>query len=318
MKIERSRTRTLENYLELARDRFGNEYSYERVREPVSFHTKVEIFHTKCGNWYEQKIGSHAVLGNTCFSCSRKQAKQKITHSYEQFIETAKNIHGDKYDYSKAIYINSSSKVEIGCLKCGNWFWQKVNSHTTGCKSGCPRCVNRFTMQNDEFINKCKIVHGDNFDYSRVLYTGAKTKIEIGCKKCKTWFWQLPGCHHNRKHGCPECLINKKVSAAETHWLNKLNIPEEYRQLHIPSTKFHADALVGNTVYEFYGSYWHGDPRVVDHNKINAICNKTFSDLYKETIEREQCIKSLGYDVKFVWEYDHLQNDLLFSTSHPV
>ena len=55
----------------------------------------------------------------------------------EEFIEKAKKIHGDKYDYSKSEYTLSHNKVCIICPTHGE-FWQKPNSHTNG--QGCPCC----------------------------------------------------------------------------------------------------------------------------------------------------------------------------------
>ena len=58
----------------------------------------------------------------------------------ENFIETARKIHGDKYDYSKVEYINNSTKVCIICPEHGE-FWQTPNKHLSGC--GCPKCAGK-------------------------------------------------------------------------------------------------------------------------------------------------------------------------------
>ena len=50
---------------------------------------------------------------------SRKKTK-------EQFIAEAKNVHGDKYDYSKVVYIDANTKVTIICPIHG-MFFQKPN-----------------------------------------------------------------------------------------------------------------------------------------------------------------------------------------------
>ena len=62
---------------------------------------------------------------------------QKKTKT-EIFIEKARKIHGDKYDYSKAEYINAKTKICIICPKHGE-FWQEPYSHVNlGC--GCFKC----------------------------------------------------------------------------------------------------------------------------------------------------------------------------------
>jgi hypothetical protein len=57
----------------------------------------------------------------------------------EEFVASACLIHGNKYDYSKVVYINSKKKVIIICKIHGE-FSQIPNSHLTG--SGCPKCFN--------------------------------------------------------------------------------------------------------------------------------------------------------------------------------
>jgi hypothetical protein len=55
-----------------------------------------------------------------------------------------------------------------------------------------------------------------------------------------------------------------------------------------------------DTVYEFHGSYWHGDPTVYQREEM--LLSKTAGQLYDETIERENIIKSLGYNLVVMWE----------------
>lgn len=54
-----------------------------------------------------------------------------------EFIERARKVHGDKYDYSKAQYVNSQTKVCIVCPIHGE-FWQTPKNHLQ--KHGCPMC----------------------------------------------------------------------------------------------------------------------------------------------------------------------------------
>ena len=56
----------------------------------------------------------------------------------EDFIRKAKAVHGDKYDYSKVIYVNNKTKVWIICPIHGE-FWQAPDKHIK-CRQGCPKC----------------------------------------------------------------------------------------------------------------------------------------------------------------------------------
>ena len=61
---------------------------------------------------------------------------KKLTQ--EEFIQKAKEIHRDKYDYSKVHYINNYTNVCIICPEHGE-FWQTPKSHLKGCE--CPQCA---------------------------------------------------------------------------------------------------------------------------------------------------------------------------------
>lgn len=59
-----------------------------------------------------------------------------------------------------------------------------------------------------------------------------------------------------------------------------------------------------NTVYEFYGDFWHGNPRVYRSNELNAVTRTTYGHLYQRTLEREQMIKSMNFKLVTMWESD--------------
>ncbi len=99
----------------------------------------------------------------------------------EEFIQRAKEIHGDKYDYSRVEYKNSLVKVEIGCPEHG-YFWQKASEHLRGCR--CPKCIPTAQLTIEKFIEKARKVHGDKYNYSISIYVNCKSKIWIICNKC--------------------------------------------------------------------------------------------------------------------------------------
>ena len=126
----------------------------------------------------------------------------------EEWIKKAKEVHGDKYDYSKVEYVNSRTKVCIICPKHGE-FWQKASAHLMG--QGCQKCYGNYKMTTEEFIKRARKIHGDKYDYSKVEYTGDnKTKICIICPEHGE-FWQVPNSHLSG-NGCSVCRYeeNKK------------------------------------------------------------------------------------------------------------
>lgn len=130
----------------------------------------------------------------------------------EEFIKKAKEVHGNKYDYSETNYVNGRTKVKIICPIHGE-FWQVPHNHISR-KCGCPKCTKHFVGL-DGFIEKAEKVHGkDKYDYSKVDFQGNRTKIEIICPIHGS-FWTLP---YNFLHGqnCPICsLNNRKIGADE-------------------------------------------------------------------------------------------------------
>lgn len=101
----------------------------------------------------------------------------------EVFVEKAKKVHGNTYDYSKVNYINAHTKICIICSEHGE-FWQTPNNHLNG--KGCPICGRKKVKEKqrdtyEEFVQKANKVHGDEYDYSKVNYINSQSKVCIVC-----------------------------------------------------------------------------------------------------------------------------------------
>ena len=141
----------------------------------------------------------------------------------EEFIEKTRQVHGDKYDYSKVEYKTSGEKVCIICKEHGE-FWQIPENHLHKHHAqGCPKCSHghdKYTIE--EFIEKARQVHGDKYDYSKVEYSGKDIKVCITCP-IHGDFWQLPSVHVYNKSGCPRCK-SSKLENEFASFLDKNNI----------------------------------------------------------------------------------------------
>ena len=212
------------------------------------------------------------------------------------------------YDYSNVVYNLSNEKIKIICQEHGE-FIQRANDHLNG--SCCPKCAGHCILTTEEFIEKSKLVHGDLYDYSNVVYNRSNEKVNIICKE-HGMFEQTPHSHLN-SHGCPKCS-NNGFSKPSILWLDFIS---KYYNIYIQhahndgeyvitTTKYRADGYCkeNNTIYEFHGDYWHGNPKKFNPDDINEITKKTFKDLYDETLIRENKIKKLGYNLVVIWEYD--------------
>lgn len=132
----------------------------------------------------------------------------------EKFIENARLKHGDKYDYSKVEYINSKKNIIIICKIHGE-FPQLPYNHLKG--YGCKKCsvitsANMCRSNNEEFIEKAKIKHGDKYDYSKVEYKKSNEHVIIICKEHGE-FPQTPGKHLSG--GCKKCGGNYNKTTDE-------------------------------------------------------------------------------------------------------
>ena len=121
------------------------------------------------------------------------------------FIKKARNVHGEKYDYSKSLYLGSREKIEIICPLHGSFF-QLATNHLNG--RGCKECskikITRNQSSNtEEFISKARNIHGDIYDYSLVNYKNNNTQVEIICTEHGK-FIQPPKDHLSGR-GCPIC-----------------------------------------------------------------------------------------------------------------
>ena len=122
----------------------------------------------------------------------------------EEFVDRARKIHGDKYDYSKVEYINTKKKVCIICPEHGE-FWMKPNDHLSR-KYGCHKCGWIEEGKNarktvDEFIREAREKYGDVYDYSKVVYEKNNKKVCIISHETDAYgveigeFWQTPANH---------------------------------------------------------------------------------------------------------------------------
>lgn len=93
-----------------------------------------------------------------------------------------------------------------------------------------------------------------------------------------------------------------QVSKKACEWLDSLAV--HTREFLVPGTSFVADGYdpMTNTIYEYFGNYWHGNPRMYAADVFNDRCKKTMGQLYTESIQRVSKFESLGYHVVVKWE----------------
>ena len=145
-------------------------------------------------------------------------------YTTQEWICLARERWGEKYNYSKVIYVTKDKEVIIGCPECG-FKGIKPSTHLSNAKSnnGCPFCgkkrqrmktleLNRSKRKTqEEVIKQFRLKHGDRYDYSKVKYRGADKKVTIICKidghnaERNGEFDIIPN-SHIEGYGCPDCF----------------------------------------------------------------------------------------------------------------
>lgn len=163
--------------------------------------------------------------------------------SNEQFLNEAKIVHGDAFDYLEP-YQRARIKIKIRCKTCQTIFYQWPQSHLDGNK--CKRCMhnNRFSKVN-EFETACMIIHDNQYEYFQD-YQRASKKIKIKCKTCHSIFYQIAGNHKNSEAGCSNCCVCSKGERKVKSWLDHANI--SYSQ----HFKFDDCKYVNKLIFDFY------------------------------------------------------------------
>ena len=269
--------------------------------------TKVEII-CKIHGPFLQAATSH-LEGKGCYSCGHQICVANQRKSREKFIEEAQQIHKNKYTYEKVNYENTSSKVIITCFIHGD-FLQSPLSHIQG--SGCRSCGyqtigERSRKTTEQYIESAKKIHGEKYDYSTVDYSYSYNKVTITCKHHGEF--SLKASSHLSGNGCFKCNP-KGYSKKQLEWLEfissmyGLNIQTAINGGEKQIGRYLVDGycFLNNTVYEYHGDFWHGSPKYYKSEAINVVSGKSFGELYRNTLIKEQYIKEQGYKLVVIWD----------------
>lgn len=288
-------------FIKKSKIKFGNKFNYSKTI--LLENKKITLICNDCNEEIYTKSYHHLKRLQGCRNCYNKN---RIV-TFDIFLKKAENIHGKKYNYSEVNYINTEAPIKVICNDCGKITFPSPYSHLT--TSGCHNCyIKTITITKKQFIKKSKEKYKKAFGYNKVVIENLESIVKIYCRKCKKHFDQNARTHLRGTYGCPRCAKVGLSSKAENEWLDGLNIPIKNRQINIliDKKRYVVDAYdpITNTIYEFNGSFWHGDPKHYNKNDINKSNKKTFGQLYDKTIKKEKHLISAGYKVITMWEFD--------------
>ena len=242
-----------------------------------------------------------------CPECQKTRLHNQFAKTTEDFITEAKRNHIIKYDYSKTLYKSYNKKVSIICPEHGE-FKQLASVHLKG--GDCPKCASlkgwmkrSDKMSTETFIKKANEKHWNYYDYSKVHYVNAQTKVYIICPE-HGGFKQMPYAHLNGQ-GCPSCSNEKTFSEGEKQVGNFIknlgfNITLNNRRL-ISSSELDIYVPEKKLAVEYNGLYWHNELKCKDNPVIYHLdkTNKCFEKGIRlihifedEWIEKKEIVKS--------------------------
>ena len=182
-KFGKSKLKLKEQFVEEANIIHNFKYDYSKFDYKTS-HEKGIVICPIHGE-FEVSPANH-LSGRNCPKCAIEHRAKLRALSTEEFIEKARKIHGDKYDYSKVNYINNYTLVSIICHKKDfqgiehGEFLQQPNNHLNG--KGCPKCRQ---SHGERFItnylnnNKIKFIPQYSIEINKDINISGKANIDF-------------------------------------------------------------------------------------------------------------------------------------------
>lgn len=296
-------SKTTEQFIAESRAIHGDKYDYSLVVYNKGT-DRIKIICPDHGEF--EQIAKNHTRGRGCKPCGITKMGKGHKKTTEKFIEDARSVHDNTYDYSLVDYNHVNQKVRIICKTHGE-FLQTPMAHLLG--HGCHPCgLNKMgdahRKETDKFIKESIVIHGDKYDYSLVEYKHVHQKVKIICKKHGE-FKQSPT-HHLRGSGCAKCKTSKGERAIETFLIESEIVFETQKtfdgckNIRSLSFDFYIDKI--KLLIEFDGiqhyepvAIWGGNEGLVKRQMKDGIKNKYAKEngYYLVRIRDENDIESL-------------------------
>lgn len=270
--------------------------------------------------------------GKGCPICSRKQVGDNNITNITQ-IKTKLRERNIQYPNQQVVlneltFKGTSKKCEWTCMSGHKW---EAEPKTVLRGSYCPECrrLNNIKRQTDThetileklYLRNKRSPNNKVYLHPSVVVASRNVDLMLMCDSGHTWNGKINDVI-NQDTGCPICA-KSGFSYKAIDWLNHISLHQNINIRHvknggefrIPKTKYHVDGYCkeNNTVYEFYGDMWHGNPNKFKPTELNIISKISYGELFQKTLIREQNIKKQGYNLVTIWEseWDEQQIKLL-------
>ena len=284
---------TTEEFIAKAKAVHGDRYDYSKVKY-INNQTKVCIICPIHGDFIQRPLDH--IKGSGCPECGKVKNVESRRKTTDHFIDEARKVHGDKYDYSNVNYESMSKKVCIICKEHGE-FWQTPYTHLNG--HGCSKCAYKGNRQRhyysqDEIIVKIKSLFGERYSFEKVVYKAMKVPIILVCHEKDEHgiehgeFSMRPDNIFSGKQGCPKCYDNRR-SRLQRKTLEVF--VEEAKKVHGELYEYHKVEYVNTNskvciVCKIHGDFWQ-TPTNHLKGKGCPYCSGNAKKWNKETCEQE-------------------------------
>lgn len=285
----------------------------------IGFGSNKEVWWrcSKCGFGWEAPVCNRTSKSRRgCPACSNRVVtdKNRLSFVCPQLVSSWNSVKNYPIT-ADAVSFGSHRSVWWVCGLC-KYEWKAPIKSRTILNSGCPSCSGLVASDRNRLSVRCPGLLCE-WDYKNNkdlvpegVSCGSGKKVWWVCQRCgNSWKAIIKNRVANRC-GCPKCAIGNSSSKLENKWLDIFNIPIEFRQykIRIGSRRFTVDGFdpTTNTIYEFLGDFWHGNPNVYSRYGLHRVKKcKTFGELYSNTMSRLKLFENSGYKVVYVWEEDY-------------
>jgi hypothetical protein len=285
-----------------------------------------------CVHSYTQSVRDKTVTDCKC-PCYNKDVMcihNSVKYTHPNLVEEfSPDNDVDLRDYrpGSAVKVNWTCPKTNCTYKCAHNYEMAIYERAKG--RGCPFCVaygnaKQICVHNSLEYKYPKLMEEWDYDKNTKLNITLPGKTCVSANVSVWWICRNNPEHRwksiiqnrtDKKSGCPHCCKSKHYSQMQIDWLDYImsrdNISIQYAlsedgEWCVPRTRYKADGFCeeNNTVYEFHGDYWHGNPNIYPSDEVNAKNHKTYGSLHKETLAKQKYIEDSGYNYECIWEQD--------------
>ena len=306
--MRKNKTMQADEYIKKAVEVHGNEYDYSMLEDFISTHSandKIPIICKKHGVFYQDR--ANHLHGHKCPKCRH----EKMFITTEEFIRRSNIVRNYKYDYSKSVYVRNNIKVKIVCPIHGEFEQIPVSHMTQG--YGCPKCkietiANKRRLTMERFLEVSRSVHGDKYDYSKVVLGDVATRRQHVTIICPIHgeFKQQPAKHMDGDN-CPKCSGKYQMTTEEFKDVIHSIYGDRYDTSKTVYTRKDGKCIIGCPVHGFVKNSIESLRRGAGCNLCNSSTGENLVSVYLDKVgikyEREYCINNFGDKNRYRYDF---------------